>query len=35
MSYYHAVPNYHPMPDNNTTHVRVDRCLPEANGVET
>jgi hypothetical protein len=34
LSYYNALPYYYPMPDNNTTHVRISRCLPEANGVE-
>jgi len=34
LSHYDALPDDYSMPDDNTTHVRIHRCLPEANGVE-
>jgi len=34
VSHHHTLPDYNPMPDDNTTHMRIHRCLPEADGAE-
>jgi hypothetical protein len=35
LSHYYALPDDDAKTDDNTTHVRIRRCLPKTNGVET